>query len=382
MYKTNKLIRKEQNMQLTVQIKLVPTREQTMLIAQTLDAYIGVVNGIVSDFAAMGKSDKRTTAEVVAALPSALKNQCIQDAKSVFKKYTKEAKMAERANQKKPVAKQKLVKVPLLKRPVAIWNNQNYSIGEDTISFPIWKEGKSKKLSFPALIPERQKALLQNKRGTLRITRKNGKFIAQIVVDIPCESGSGTSVMGIDLGLKIPAVAVTNRGKVKFFGNGRENKYKKRMARAKRKALGKAKKLKALSKLGNKEQRWMKDKDHKLSREIVNFAKDNNVKTIQLEELAGIRQTARTSRKNAKNLHTWSFYRLAQFIAYKASLAGISVNYVNPKYTSQICPACGEKNHASDRKYQCPCGFKTHRDILGAMNIITAPVTGAHGLSA
>jgi len=109
--------------------------------------------------------------------------------------------------------------------------------------------------------------------------------------------------MGVYLGLKIPAVAVTDRSKVKFFGNGRENKYKKRLARAKRKSLGKAKKLKALRKLNNKEQRWMADEDHKVSRQIVNFAKANDVSTIQLEELSGIRQTARTSRKNAKNLH-------------------------------------------------------------------------------
>jgi len=218
-------------MQITVQVKLKPDAQQSQLIDETLQSYIGVVNGIVSDFAAMGKPDKRTTAEVVAALPSALKNQCIQDAKSVFKKYTKDVKSAERANQKKPVAKQKLVKVPLLKKPVAIWNNQNYSIGEDAISFPLWKEGKSKKFSFNAIIPERQKALLQNKRGTLRITRKNGKFIAQIAVDIPCESSHGLSVMGVDLGLKIPAVAVTDRGKVQFFGNGRENKYKKPLAK-------------------------------------------------------------------------------------------------------------------------------------------------------
>ncbi|MCR8743890.1 IS200/IS605 family accessory protein TnpB-related protein [Romboutsia lituseburensis] len=62
----------------------------------------------------------------------------------------------------------------------------------------------------------------------------------------------------------------------------------------------------------------MKDKDHKISREIVNFAKNNNVSVIRLECLEGIINTTRTSRKNKKNLYNWSFYRLSMYIEYKA----------------------------------------------------------------
>lgn len=88
-----------------------------------------------------------------------------------------------------------------------------------------------------------------------------------------------------------------------------------------------------------------------------------------LEQLSNIRSTTRTSRKNNHSLHTWSFYRLAQYIEYKARLAGIKVEYVNPAYTSQTCPVCGHVHHASDRSYTCTCGFHIHRDLLGAMNI-------------
>jgi len=91
--------------------------------------------------------------------------------------------------------------------------------------------------------------------------------------------------------------------------------------------------------------------------------------------LANIRNTARTSRKNEKNLHTWSFYRLANYIEYKAKLEGIKVEYVNPEYTSQKCPHCGTLNKAKDRKYLCKsCGYITHRDRLGAINIMKPPV--------
>ncbi|WP_143155655.1 RNA-guided endonuclease TnpB family protein, partial [Ornithinibacillus halophilus] len=193
---------------------------------------------------------------------------------------------------------------------------------------------------------------------------------------------TGVKVMGVDLGLKVPAVAVTDDEKVRFFGNGRENKYKKRNFRSFRKALGKKKKLNAIRNSKNKEQRWMEDKDHKVSRAIVNFAKENKISVIRLERLANIRQTTRTSRKNEKNLHTWSFYRLSQFIEYKAELEGIKVEYVNPAYTSQTCPKCSQRNKAQDRKYTCKCGFEKHRDIVGAMNIRYAPVVDGNSQSA
>ncbi|SCM89620.1 Protein of unknown function [Bacillus mycoides] len=52
--------------------------------------------------------------------------------------------------------------------------------------------------------------------------------------------------------------------------------------------------------MDDKEQRWMQDKDHKISREIINFAIVNHISVIRLEQLTNIRQTARTSRKKRK----------------------------------------------------------------------------------
>jgi IS605 OrfB family transposase len=365
-------------MQITIQVKLLPTPEQIILLNSTMQEYINTANKIVNDYVIGDKDTKHTSKSVIANLPSALNNQAIQDAKSIFKKYTKNLK----ANAKKETDKQKEIKVPILKKPIAVWNNQNYAIKFGYITFPVWLNGKSTRILVKAVITDRQENLLTNKLGTLRITKKLSKYIAQIAVDVEPIQSTGTIAMGIDLGLKIPAVAVTENGKTKFCGNGRQNKYFKRKHRATRKKLGKLKKQKAINKLDNKEQRWMQDTDHKVSRQLVNFAVNNNVSIIRLEKLAGIRHTARTSRKNEKNLHTWSFYRLANFIEYKAILKGIKVEYVNPKYTSQTCPTCGEKNKAKDRKYQCGCGFKKHRDMVGAINIIKAPVIVGNRLSA
>lgn len=365
-------------MQITVRIKLLPTEEQSKLLKAAMSEYIRLVNQIVSDYVSVNMDLKYSSKDVVASLPSAVKNQAIRDAKSVFIKYKK----AIQANAKLKPEEQKEIKVPTLKKPIAIWNNQNYSLKGYILSFPVFISGKSQRIEIEVILTDYQRERLIGKFGSLRITQKSGKFIAQIAVEATERLYTADKVMGVDLGLKVPAVAVTELGKTKFFGNGRQNKFIKRNHRSVRRKLGKLKKLKAIRKRHDKEQRWMKDTDHKMSRQIVNFAKENNVKVIRLEKLSGIRQTARTSRKNEKNLHTWCFYRLASFIEYKAFLEGIRVEYVNPKYTSQTCPACGKRNHAKDRNYRCDCGFKAHRDRVGAINIISATVVAGSRLSA
>ncbi|MES5868883.1 RNA-guided endonuclease TnpB family protein [Bacillus cereus group sp. RP32] len=351
---------------ITVKVKLLPTKEQIMLLEQSSHEYIKVINALVSEMV----EAKKSTKDIEANIPSAVKNQAIKDAKSVFSTKVK---------------KSKYKIVPILKRPVCVWNNQNYSFDFTHISIPFMVNGKSTGLKVRALLIDkynRNFELLKHKLGTLRITKKSAKWIAQISVTISTNEKTGTKILGVDLGLKVPAVAITDDEKVRFFGNGRQNKFMKRKFRSARKKLGEAKKLNALRQLDNKEQRWMQDQDHKVSRVIVDFATDNNISVIRLEQLTNIRQTARTSRKNGKNLHTWSFHRLAQFIEYKAKLVGIKVEYVNPSYTSQTCPKCSEKNKAQDRKYKCQCGFEKHRDIVGAMNIRYATVVGGNSQSA
>ena len=172
-----------------------------------------------------------------------------------------------------------------------------------------------------------------------------------------------------DLGIKCPAVSYTSDGNVKFYGNGRRNKYMRRHYQYLRKKLQKAKHIHAVKRISDKEQRIMKDIDHKISHNIIKTAVAHDVRVIKLERLANIRSTTRTSRKNNRSLHNWSFYRLAKYIEYKAKLVGIKVEYINAAYTSQTCPCCGDIHHAKDRNYVCKCGFHTHRDLLGAINI-------------
>lgn len=362
-------------MQLSETIKLYPTEYQKTLITQTMTEYIDTVNSLVSNAVNGHSIAKLTTADVSANLPSALLNQCIRDAKSIVKKHYKfchKAVLKNRSLAKRGSAiRVTAPNLPTLRKHCCYINNQNYKMKGSHIEFPVMVSGRSKRISVSVKLSDRQKALFSDaKFGTMRIVTKNHTLVAQIVYEAAePELRSEGNIMGVDLGIKCPAVSYCSDGAVKFYGNGRKNKYMRRHYAYLRKKLQTSKKMKAVKRINDKEQRIMRDIDHKLSHDIVETAVAHNVKVIKLEQLQNIRSTTRTSRKNNHSLHTWSFYRLAQFIEYKAKLAGISVEYVNPAYTSQTCPICGNVHHANDRTYTCECGFRIHRDLLGAMNI-------------
>ena len=362
-------------MQLSETVKIYPTEYQKNLIIQTMTEYINIVNRLVSDAASGHSIAKTTTADVSANLSSALLNQCIRDARSIVKKHYKYCHKAVLKNRslvkRSSNIRVKAPNLPILKKPCCYINNQNYRLKDNYIEFPVMINGKSKRISVFVKLTDRQKALFSNaKFGTMRIVTKNHTLVTQIVYNVAePELKSDGNVMGVDLGIKCPAVSYCSDGSIKFYGNGRKNKYMRRHYAYLRKKLQASKKIKAVKRINDKEQRIMRDIDHKLSHDIVETAVAHNVKVIKLEQLQNIRSTTRKSRKNNHSLHTWSFYRLAQFIEYKAKLAGISVEYVNPAYTSQTCPICGHVHHANDRNYICECGFHIHRDILGAMNI-------------
>ena len=94
---------------------------------------------------------------------------------------------------------------------------------------------------------------------------------------------------------------------------------------------------------GNKEKRIMKDMDHKISRKIVNYALKHKLKIV-VENLKGVRIGARKGKGLPKNVrrfvNSWSFYRIQNFIEYKAKELGIPFEKINPQYTSKECSYC------------------------------------------
>ena len=70
-----------------------------------------------------------------------------------------------------------------------------------------------------------------------------------------------------------------------------------------------------------------------------------------LEDLTGVRSA--TEKVRVKNRYvsvSWAFYQFRQMLEYKAELNGQKVIVVDPKYTSQTCPKCGNIEKANRNK--------------------------------
>lgn len=335
----------------TIKIKLKPTKDQAKEFHRITMEYIKQANILVQRAVKEEKFPQVTSKNIESDIPSVVKNELIRYAKSKHKQFGQ----------------------CVFKKPTASWNNQNFSVEESSIAFPIMVDGKSKKTAIKAIIPSHlYRDLTTFKLGSLRLTKKGFHWMAQISVHTEPLEASGTEVLGIDLGILCPAVAVVDStGKTKFFGNGRQNKFIRRKYKQLRKELGNKKKLNAIKQINDKESRIMRDINHKISKNIVNFAVENNCGTINLEDLSGVRQTSRQRGKNKANLHNWTFFELGSFIEYKAREVGILVKKINPAYTSQTCPSCGKRNKTKTRNYSCACGYHSHRDRVGALNIAT-----------
>lgn len=175
--------------------------------------------------------------------------------------------------------------------------------------------------------------------------------------EIQCQSW-----LGVDLNTTGHCVVAANPTTKKVWKLGKIANHIHKKYKNLRKKLQKRKRRKALKKIKNKESRIIRDLNHKISKKIVSEALQNKA-GIVLEELKGIRKTAKTSKKFRYALNSWSFYQLKMFIRYKAKLLGIPVAEIDPKYTSQQCSRCGLLGERKAKNFKCSCGHVENADV-------------------
>ena len=220
------------------------------------------------------------------------------------------------------------------------------------------------------------------KFGTGKLVSLNGEWYLHIpmtkINDTEFDMASAEHIVGIDRGIRFLETIYDETGNTEFVSGKdivtKRNKFQQ--VRSELQARGTKSAKRALKRISGRENRWMTDINHQLSKTLIQKYGKNTLFVI--EDLTGVsfsdENLKNRSSKERSNLRSWSFYQLEQFLTYKANATGSEVLKVKADYTSQICPVCG-RIHKENRKhdsheYICDkCGYRSNDDRVGAMNI-------------
>ena len=216
------------------------------------------------------------------------------------------------------------------------------------------------------------------KFGTAKLVKKHGKYFLHIPVTCNIEESKISdicNVVGIDRGINFVVATYDSKHKSGFV-SGKSIKQKRAKYSKLRKELQMRRTSSArrrLKAIGQRENRWMQDVNHQVSKALVVNNPKNTL--FVLEDLTGIRNaTERVRTKDRYVSVSWSFFDLEQKLIYKAKQNQSIVIKVDPRYTSQCCPICGHTENANRNKkihlFTCKhCGYKSNDDRIGAMNL-------------
>lgn len=200
------------------------------------------------------------------------------------------------------------------------------------------------------------------------IKAKSGYFInIQIKSEVPDAVPGG--VLGVDLGIR--NIAATSSG-TKFDGKlVREFRTNRWRIRASLQSKGSRGAKKVLRQLSGYERRRATHRNHEIAKDIVGEAIKAGCSLIRMENLKGIRKRTKVPNRHLNRMVSlWSFGQLQQFVRYKAAMHGITVELVNPAYTSQTCSGCGKRGLRDREVFTCTtCDITLDADINAARNI-------------
>jgi putative transposase len=124
--------------------------------------------------------------------------------------------------------------------------------------------------------------------------------------------------------------------------------------------------------LDGREERFVRDRLHKVSRHIVEWSRQFEKPCIVFEDLKEIRDSIDYGTRMNRRLHHLPFRALQFYTSYKAAFESVPTAWITPEYTSQRCPICGhtERANRNKKRFKCrSCGHQDHSDRGASVNI-------------
>lgn len=346
-------------MQRTISILLETDQETKKQFSELQDAYHSVCNQIVPEVIANRCWNRVALHRLVYSKMrsmSPLGSQMVCNAIfSVCKAYKAKAILP----------KEEAPKISFHKGRSVHFDKRTYSIKGECISLYTLE----KRVKVRMKLGSHQKAYFSQgmpKEGELIC--KKGKWYFNLVLDLPDPPTQRTEcLLGVDLGEN--NVFTTSTGKICRGGKIRCERDKFLAKRRTLQSNGSQSARQLLKKISGREGRRMRHVNHELSKKIVKEALEQKAQVIVLEDLTNIRKRIKAGKRMRTRLHRWGFRQLQTFIQYKAETCGLTVMYVNPAYSSQICSVCDRIGVRERHQFKCSCGNQQHADCNASQNL-------------
>ena len=260
----------------------------------------------------------------------------------------------------------------------ACWTNTTIKVRNDHLELQTPRGQKPIRVAWPYdVIPVSCEIIWEDGQHVLCATYKDEDAQKLIRTGEP----KGDKVAAVDIG-EIYLASMTDGEKSTLF-SGRQLQHLRqkqqrektwfdsRIDRKEKRSRRWCKLVKAKKRRLGKIRRQIDDLLHKLTTRLVEEAYDWGCAKIVIGDVTGIRAHIAYGQEMNQRLHIWAFRQFYEKVEYKARRYGMKVELIEEAYTSQTCPSCGSRNKSKKRKFSCTaCGYKAHRDIVGATNIL------------
>ena len=351
-------------MKLTLQIKLLPTNEQTIILKKTFSIFNEACNTI-SQIAWERHAFKQFNLHKEVYYP--IKETYHLSSQLVVRAISKVAD-AYKLDKKKKRHFREFGAITYDSRVLS------YNIDKSVCSISLI--GGREKITFTCYRPQ----LMQYAKGEADLVLVKEKFYLYQTIDIPDEEEEAAEdFLGVDMGITdIVSLSDGTNVSSKEVKDIR-NRYNKVRASVQSKGTRNCHKL--LKRLKGRERRFATIVNHRISKQIVAKAKKEH-KGIAIEDLKNIRWGMNSKKRNKtfrRRSNSWSFYQLSSFLEYKCKMNGVKIIAIPPAYTSQTCHECGHIGIRHGKHFRCVhCGNVADADVNAALNIATWGYVNTH----
>ena len=375
----------------TVKVKLFPNKDQERLLLDTMNQYLKACNFVSEKVCELRKHNWLSLNNQLYRTLLNLFGMKSHITQSVLRAVDSKYKQKEdRIKKKKNLTETQRLDL-LYNKPVVfkvsecdLVRRHDYSLLKDVFSIyahtPNQKSNSRNriKMAYEHKFVDSFLCDPKYKLGTAKLKQIGNKFYLFVPITEkiePFKKEVTNNIVGIDRGIRFIATSYDSEGNTTFFHGGkviaRRIHFKNKRAELQRKGTPSARRR--IKAMGHRENRWMRDVNHCVSKALVNKHPANTL--FVLEDLTNVRKSTQRVKKERKYTQvSWSYYDFEMKLKYKALIKGNYVINVPANYTSQRCPVCGHVQDTNrDKEKHCfccrKCGYRSNDDRIGAMNL-------------